>query len=408
MPVAVTEAGRRRAAIAIAFAAGLALLAVGYCPPLAEASACPPGQIKTSAGCKSREAAGSEIRALVSRFVKANDLRAAIVQVDIGDRTLVTTSPGESMTGVPATAQMHWRIGAMAVPYLINILLQLQDEGELSLDDPLSNWFPELPNADRVTLQMLASLTSGYPDFLFGNQAMVDAIYADPFRQWKPQELLDAAFKLPIVCDPGICFHYAHTNFVVLSKVLHAVTGESVKRLMLTRILGPLGLRETQISARPGIPAPVLHAYDAERGVYEDSTFWSPSSTIGAGTIMTSTVGDIAKTARAIGTGRLISKPAQTERLAPVPVPQPFEGPPAFNQDLYYGLGIIVSYGWQLQNPQLFGFSGVMGYLPSRRISVALTTTMKKAAAEGVGNESQPLFLELAEYLAPDHQPVFP
>ena len=59
---------------------------------------------------------------------------------------------------------MHFRIGAMAIPYLINVLLQLQDQGRLSLDDPVSNWLPDLPNADRVTLRMLASNTSGYPD----------------------------------------------------------------------------------------------------------------------------------------------------------------------------------------------------------------------------------------------------
>jgi CubicO group peptidase (beta-lactamase class C family) len=344
----------------------------------------------------------------VRRFLRDNDLKAAIVQVDIADRRLVTTAAGESMAGVPATSQMHFRIGAMSVPYLIDVLLQLRDEGRLSLDDRVSRWLPELPMANRITLRMLASHTSGYLDYLGGNKAMIDAIYSNPFRQWKPQELLDAAFRLGKACDPGVCFKYAHTNFVVLSKVLRLVTGQPVARLIRRRFFGPLGLKDTQISALPRIPAPVLHAYDAERGVYEDSTFWSPSFTIGEGTIMTSTVADIAKSARAVGTGRLVSKRALREMLAPVPVSMPF---PAFNKDLYYGLGIIVSRGWQLQNPQLFGFTGVMGYLPSRRTSIALTTTMGKTAAEqnteGV-NFSENLFTELADYLAPDNHPVFP
>lgn len=357
---------------------------------------------------------------MVDRFLQQNDLRAAIVRVDTGDRRLVTTAVGESMAGVPATPDMHFRTGAIAVPYLIDILLQLRDEGELSLDDPVSQWLPDqmierdgaeipLPNADRVTLRMLASLTSGYPDFLFGNAVVPAAIYADPFRQWQPQELLNGAFTLPIVCDPGACFHYAHTNFVILSKVLRKVTGHSVGRLMHRRIFRPIGLKETEISAYPQIPAPVLNAFDAERGVYENSTYWSPSSTIGNGTIMTSTVGDIAKGARAVGTGKGISKRSLSEMMAPVPTTTPS---PLFNQDLYYGLGMIVSYGWLLQNPQLFGFGAVMGYLPSRRLSIVVTTTMGPSAAERLTNEgvnfNQDLFTELADYLAPDHHPVFP
>ncbi len=49
------------------------------------------------------------------------------------------------MTGVPATTRMHWRIGSMAIPYVTTLLLQLQDRGKLSLDDPVSKWLPNPP-----------------------------------------------------------------------------------------------------------------------------------------------------------------------------------------------------------------------------------------------------------------------
>jgi len=64
---------------------------------------------------------------------------------------------------------MHFRIGSIAIPYVIDLLLQLQDRGRLSLDDPVSNWLPDLPNADRVTLRMLANSTSGYADWIQEN-----------------------------------------------------------------------------------------------------------------------------------------------------------------------------------------------------------------------------------------------
>jgi CubicO group peptidase (beta-lactamase class C family) len=57
--------------------------------------------------------------------------------------------------------------------------------------------------------------------------------------------------------------------------VIQDVTGTPVEKLLRNRILRPLGLRNTRISALPRIPPPVLHAYTADRGPYEDSTFWS-------------------------------------------------------------------------------------------------------------------------------------
>ena len=100
--------------------------------------------------------------------MRENDLRATLVRIDLGDRTLSRTAAGESIAGEPANLRMHFRIGSVAIPYLITLLLQLQDDGKLSLDDRVSKWFPALPNADGVTLRMLANSTSGYPDWIQG------------------------------------------------------------------------------------------------------------------------------------------------------------------------------------------------------------------------------------------------
>lgn len=402
-PLSLGGAGRRRVPVA-AIAAGLALVLAGLNPQ--PAAACKKGQVATSDGCKSRKAAGRAVKGIVRQFAQANDLRAAIVRVDTKGRNLVTTATGESAPGIPATPRMHFRIGAMAIPYLTNLLLQLHNKGVVSLDDPVSKYVPNLPNSNLVTLRMLASLTSGYPDFLSGNEAVIKAIYADPYKQWTADELLNAAFARPIVCDPGTCFSYAHTDFLALSVALQAATGVPTAKMLNRRVLRPLGLRQTAISEFPQIPRPFLQAYDAERGTYENSTGWSPSPTINGGVTMTSTIGDVAKTARAIGTGQLISKKSRREMFAPVPTPHPF---PAFNESLFYGLGIILSYGWQIESPQLFGYAGVMGYLPSRKLTVALATTLGPTAATQPVSFNQKLFIELAQYLTPGRPPpVFP
>jgi Beta-lactamase len=67
------------------------------------------------------------------------------------------------MTGVPATPDMHFRSGSVAIAYLGVVTLQLQDKGVLSLDDKLSKWFPDYPKTDfaasRAEFRSLQKIT---------------------------------------------------------------------------------------------------------------------------------------------------------------------------------------------------------------------------------------------------------
>jgi CubicO group peptidase (beta-lactamase class C family) len=366
---------------------------------------CATGRIRTASGCRSFAAAGRDVRAIVQKTLRDNDLKAVLARVDVGERTLAALSPGNSMAGVPANLRMHFRVGSIAIPYLIDLLLQLQDEGRLSLDDPISKWYPQLPNAERVTLRMLASATSGYPDWIQENPTFQKELVADPFKQWTAQELLDSAFAKPLPCDPGKCFHYAHTNFIILGRVIRKETGEPVAQRIRQRIFRPLGLRETDISGLPAMAQPVLHAYVTIRGPYEDSTYWSPSWGLSKNLLMTSTIGDVIRSAKALGEGRLVSRRAARERIKPITVGL---SPEFTGKQLYYGLGVDVANGWLVQNPDQNGWDSIMAVLPSRRITMALSVTDGATAAEKAPNFSELLLKELTQYLTPDRPAVLP
>ncbi|MCW2980510.1 MAG: hypothetical protein JWO14_2237 [Solirubrobacterales bacterium] len=362
------------------------------------ASTCEPGQLLVSSGCVGRRGARRHIEAMVSEAMPELGLRATIMRVDTGEQPLVDAGFGNSMKGVPASPKMYFRIGSIAIPYLINLLLQLEDEGKLSLNDKLSKYRPNFPEAGEVTLRMLADVTSGYPDWVQGNEPFQKLLFENPFRQFTSNELLHWAFTLPIPCKPGTCFHYAHTNFAILSQVIAQVTGEPVSKLVRERVLKPLGLDHTQVSRYPAMRGEALHAYTGERGVYEDDTFWSPSWTIGDGTVMTSPMADVVHGARAIGRGDLISAHADAERTAPTSV-----GIPPFTKRLYYALGITIANGWEFQNPFIDGYTGVSAYLKSQDISVGIVTTqLPESSANGVGNATI-LLTRLSEYLTPKH-----
>ena len=370
------------------------------------ASSCPDEEIRTASGCATFAEAGREVRSIVRQVVEEDDLNAALVRVDVGNRTLATATPGESIAGVPATPRMNFRIGAIAIPYVVDLLLQLQDRGALSLDDPVGEWLPNLPNADRVTLRMLASSTSGYPDWIQGNPQFQEELLADVFRRWTTSELLGVAFAQPLICGPGECFHYAHTNFAILGKVIHQVTGRPVEKLLRRRVLEPLRLRHTEISGLPDIPKPVLHTYTADRGPYEDSTYWSPSYGLPKSMLMTATIADLIKSAKAMGTGALVSQKASRARFEPITAGLPGVPGPQFDQDFYFGLGVLVLNSWQFQNPEINGYKSISAYLPSRRISLAITSTEGPTAAKAGNNFSAQLFNDIALYLTPGHPAV--
>jgi CubicO group peptidase (beta-lactamase class C family) len=381
----------------------LVAVAAAPAPAATRAPACAGAELRVAGGCASRAEARAEVDAIVREEMRDLGLKAAIVRVDTGRRPLLSRAFGRSMEGTPARRDMYFRIGSMAIPHLITVLLQLQDEGVLSLDDKLAKYRPGLPEANRITLRMLADNTSGYQDWIQNNPPFVDALLGAPFKQWTVSELLATAFARGPACDPGACFNYAHTNYAVLAQVIGVVTGRSVQSLIRERVFKPLGLRQTAISRRPAFPGPALHSYTAARDLYEDATFWSPSWTIGAGTVMSATIGDVARTARAVGSGALISPAASRERFAPSTV-----GLGPFTPDLYFGLGVIVAARWRLQNPMLNGYTGVMAYLPSRRLSVAIVTTALPRSARSETAFATQLFNRLTAYLSPGHQPTLP
>src|SRR6201996_2898563 len=388
---------RRFKSLRVLSLSALALALAALMTPPAASAAGAQGHLQVSSGCVSRAGARRHIEAMVREAMPELGLRATIMRVDTGEQPLVNAGFGNSMKGVPASPKMYFRIGSIAIPYLINLLLQLEDEGKLSLNDKLSKYRPNFPEANEVTLRMLADVTSGYPDWIQGNEPFQETLLENPFRQWTSNELLHWAFTLPIPCKPGTCFHYAHTNFAILSQVIAQVTGEPVSKLIRERVLGPLGLDHTQVSRYPAMPGEALHAYTGERGVYEDDTFWSPSWTIGDGTVMASPIADVVHGARAIGRGDLISAHANAERTAPTSV-----GVPPFTKKLYYGLGITVADGWEFQNPFIDGYTGVAAYLKAQDVSVGIVTTQLPQNSANSNGNATILLIRLSEYLSPN------
>ena len=363
-----------------------------------------------SATPKQGSGAAEEVAAAAKRAMEKHHLKAALVRVTEGTEEVATLAMGESMTGVPATVDMHFRNGAVAISYLGTVLLQLEDEGKVGLDDTIDRWLPDALASDKVTLRMLINCTSGYADYV-AQKSFVDALYKDPFRAWTTEEQLSYVADKPLLYEPGTNWSYAHTNFVRLGEALSAITSKPVDELIRERVVEPLDMQGTQSHQTAVIPEPVLHAYTKERGTYEDSTFWNPSWTLAKGSVMITDIYDLATSARAIGTGKLVSEKSHKEQVGPALVG--LGGPtkkcpenvcakqtPTF----HYGIGTYIVGGWILQPPSFYGWGALQAYLPSEDLAIAASATLDKEAKVGL-NGGQMVFEEIATVLAPDHPP---
>jgi CubicO group peptidase (beta-lactamase class C family) len=348
------------------------------------------------------------------------------VRVTENGSEVATLAVGESMTGVPATTAMHFRNGAVAISYVSTLLLKLVDQHEVSLDDKLSKWLPDVPNSDRVTLRQLAQMTSGYVDYVIGNTEFEKALYENPFRQWEPDQLLGYATSRPLLYEPGTNWNYAHTNYVLLGKALEKATGKDMPKMLDDEVLRPLGLTNTANSFTPAIPAPVLHAFTSERRAalkipsgtpfYEESTYWNPSWTITHGAIQTTNIYDMEASAAGIGSGKLLSKESYDTMMSTDLRGKTHALPGCttcgeLNDVFTYGMGIVISGDWLLQNPLFAGEAGVEAYLPSKKIAIAIAVTYEPEAFDDQGNyvnAADTLFRRISTELAPDDAPPMP
>jgi D-alanyl-D-alanine carboxypeptidase len=316
-------------------------------------------------------------------------------------KPVVTGAIGNAYPGFNATPDMHIRIGNTTETFETTLLLQLVQKGKISLNDPLSKWFPSLPDANKITVAMLARSTSGYYHYV-KDQSFLDAVHADPFRLWTPQELVDVGVSHPLDFAPGTSWSFSDTGFVLLGEILQIVGGKPVATQIATDILRPLGLRNTQMTTTAYTPTPTLHGYTTERGFYEDDTFWSPSWATYTGN-MTSTLSDMGQWARAVGTGSLLSKKSHATQFAPVTV-----GLGPLTSSFYYGMGGAVANGWIIAGaPGLEGFTGAVTYLPSKGLAVVVFTTANANAPDNV-QFAPAIFTKIGAFLAPDSPPKFP
>jgi CubicO group peptidase (beta-lactamase class C family) len=220
----------------------------------------------------------------------------------------------------------RFRIGSLTQQFTAVAILQLQEQGKLSIDDPVDKHLPRyyFPSGDTpLTIRHLLSHTSGLWNF-------TDDL---TFELWKRHaqdrdEVVNRITSNGFHFTPGTDFEATNSNYLLLGHVVARVSGQSYGDYLQANILGPAGMTDTKFGDA------YATGEQAQGYVFNEEEFLEPAQDIhlpimgGAGAL-TSTPNDLARWHQTLDEGRLLN--AENTRLMYTPVRK------------NYGLGWVTS-----------------------------------------------------------------
>jgi D-alanyl-D-alanine carboxypeptidase len=139
--------------------------------------------------------------------------------------------------GTPVEPDTIFAAGSVTKQFACACVLLLAEDGKLSVDDKVSQYFPELTRGGDITLYQLMTHTSGYPDYY--PLDFVDRRLSKP----SPIDTIIkeyAGAKLDF--EPGARWSYSNTGYLILGRVVEKVSGQSLGAFLKSRILDPVGM----------------------------------------------------------------------------------------------------------------------------------------------------------------------
>lgn len=193
----------------------------------------------------------SAVDSIVRDVLQSTGVPAASVAIVVDGRLAYAQAYGQAQLDPPvaARADMRFSIGSISKQFAAAAILLLQQEGKLSLDDPVARFVPDVTRAGEVTIRQLLSHTSGYQDYWpqdYVPPFMLDSISA--------AGILDRWARKPLDFDPGTRWQYSNTNYVIAGLIVEKVTGMPFFEFLRSRILGPLGVQSVVNVDRGRLP----------------------------------------------------------------------------------------------------------------------------------------------------------
>jgi D-alanyl-D-alanine carboxypeptidase len=278
----------------------------------------------------------------------------------------------------PIKPDMLFDIASVGKTFTSALILQLAEEGRLTLDDPLHKWLPDFSNIDNtVTIRQLLNHTSGISHFT-ENAAYWEAVFQNLDSLWTPEDIL-ACVPAPHF-PPGGGWHYSSTNYVLLGMIIEKETESRLASQLRNRFFIPLNLNHTftPLDKPEMLSEKLAHAHydlngDGELDDMGSLPRRSIFSSVWASGPVVSTAEDLARWAESLYRGRVLKKES-FDQMIDFHRPTPGEpllsgyglGISEFSSEIFGGERVWGHLGWQP------GYMTAMLYFPDHSVSLAV------------------------------------
>jgi CubicO group peptidase (beta-lactamase class C family) len=211
-------------------------------------------------------------------------------------------------------ASTMMRVGSITKVFTAALIYQLIDERKLTLTTPLGRFFPEIPNAQAITIAHLLAHTSGIANY------PTAADMNDPgrwtYRAQTRKQMLARFAAAKSEFEPGTRVAYSNANYALLGYIVEDVTRSTYDAQLRKRIARRIGMRRTRFGGAVQSARNEAHSFTFDEGKWTQHDEEDLTVSAGAGAIV-STPTDLAKFITALFDGRLISAESMREMITP-------------------------------------------------------------------------------------------
>lgn len=252
-------------------------------------------------------------------------------------------------TGDEITPNTLFNLGSISKTFVANGILILEEEGKLSVDDPMSRYFPEFRSgeiADTVTIAHLLTHTSGLPDIRPVSEIPEFFITAKDYENFAP---VMQAERLNF--SPGERYEYSNPAFNGLALIIEKASGQKWQQFIAERIFAPAGMTTSTVTDGPHPEEGVAHAYELADGKWVESDYGEfPTFPAAGNGGVWSSVTELARYEKAIRQNLILGKEL-TERSRAIYHPEAWADtvPP------------FIGYSWFIGEEQFLGDENIFG-----------------------------------------------
>lgn len=301
--------------------------------------------------------------------------RGGVTAFQFEDGTGLMVAAGHVGDNEPTQLDSRFHIWSISKTFTAAVILQLIDEGKLALRDTISNWYPDFPNAEKITIGNLLSHTSGISDYFV--QPEVSKAWD---KSWTEEAMFGVAASRSPIFEPGERYNYSNSNFIMLGGIIEKITGDSLAGQLRNRIFEPLGLKNTFESRDEMVPGGFSPGFKRTNSGFVDVTDKVHPSVVWATGSIISTAEDLRTWCHALVSGKVVSKELTDLLQAPFLLNDGAASPRGLVLSITdTSFGRIIGHG----GGPLHGYTATMIYLKER--GIIMTTIINGTSPEAPG-----------------------